>query len=538
MAEASLSSRSSSPHEDDVQDSSPQDSPSDAAAAAQEALGGTPSFSAASRDLEMEDLGPQAQGTPPEGSSPQQQQQFEPAEASLSSRSSSPHEDDVQDSSPQDSPSDAAAAAQEALGGTPSSSAASRDLEMEDLGPQAQGTTPEGSSPQQQQQQFEPAEGSGLLLFVQYMSEIVGRIRNHLSVYRWVYFFFLLFFLLTAVAILVPLIHYKLRQQDQPNEASEKPPPRGPVVSTKKLKYWHSWRERLTDHGFPRILLWNKPPTGKHVIYGYTLCHTRLQHAVCDVTVDRHMLSLCDAIVLDDEHSTAWDLPTKRKPFQYWIFWPKRHMSPEVLRLHPEEEDLMSRLRDGINWTMALREDADIVVPYKTWRCGLPANESLAKSVKHTSGAKRDIAWIVSGCESRRFEQEALLLSDEHNNTVPADRLSIRLFSSCGREQCLRPRECIPHIAKNYHFILVSTKTECFQSAYELIYDAFHYDVVPVVLAPPNVTLNVPPSVCHPTVKPAGGGQTFLIPAIPSARPCLIRELLRLERKLFLRTFR
>ncbi|KAH7957854.1 hypothetical protein HPB52_023254 [Rhipicephalus sanguineus] len=410
------------------------------------------------------------------------------AEAPVSGSSSSPHEDDVQDSSPQDSPS-GAAAAQEAVGHFSLSS--SDVIQMEDLGPEAHNTPPEYSSPPQQQS--EPTERSARLLFVEHMGEIVGRIRNHLNVYRWTYFLFIAFFVVFTHAYLIPNIPYKLWHREPPHPVSKKPPPRPPVASTSSIEYWHPWRERLTDHGFPRILLWNTPATDKHVIYGYTLCHTRLQHAVCDVTAQRRMLSSCDAIVFDDEHLTEWDLPTKRKQFQYWVFWSKRHMSPETLRLNPEGAGWMSQLKDSINWTMASRDDADIVVPYKTWRCGLPTNESLAKSIKQTSVAKGNIAWIVSGSESRRFEQKALPINDEHNGAVSADRLSIRLFSSCGREQCLRPRECIPHIAKNYHFIVVSLKTDCFQSAYELIYEAFHYNVVPVVLAPPNATLNVPP---------------------------------------------
>ncbi|XP_065284628.1 alpha-(1,3)-fucosyltransferase C-like [Dermacentor albipictus] len=153
-------------------------------------------------------------------------------------------------------------------------------------------------------------------------------------------------------------------------------------------------------------------------------------------------------------------------------------------------------------WTMAYRDDADIVVPYKIWRCGSATDKPLAKTIEPlTSGERKDAAWVLGSCEQYRFENQILALGTVDDpvgfrsvdaDTSTGDTVSIRLFPDCGANECSSRGECIQHIAHNYHFIIVSLKPECFQSAYELIYDAFEYSVVPVVLAPANFKLNVP----------------------------------------------
>ncbi|XP_037504706.1 glycoprotein 3-alpha-L-fucosyltransferase A [Rhipicephalus sanguineus] len=157
-------------------------------------------------------------------------------------------------------------------------------------------------------------------------------------------------------------------------------------------------------------------------------------------------------------------------------------------------------------WTMAYRDDADVVVPYKTWRCDSASDTPLTATIKPSFNTltfknRKDAAWIVGSCEQYRFEKQILSIDGvddpygcQSDSISPSTEgtVSIRLYPDCGVNECSSRGECVRHIAENYNFIFVSLKPECFQSAYELIYDAFQHNIVPVVLAPPNSKLTVP----------------------------------------------
>lgn len=413
--------------------------------------------------------------------------------AAAPSRSLTPSllEDNFHSSSSLDLLSDdaAAAAAQEALGASPSGSDSPQDeIPLDEVGPEAQSSPPQDSSPPQEQSQA--TDSSAVLLFLERMGNVAELVGNHCKKYRWAYLFFVLFLIVVLVTSLIPLIYYRLHQREQPYRGGDQRPSQPPPVRPDPLEPWHPWHERPGDLQFPRILLWNRPSVGKHQIDWYILCPAEhYRHALCDVTVARQMLASSDAIVLDDEHLVEQGLPTVRQQFQYWVFWSKRHVSPDH-DLSLEEESSLRLLKDKINWTMAWREDADIVLPYRTWRCGFTGNRSVSRTAVQHKATRKEIAWIVSTCEEDRFEHRAQFFNETH--TGMAHTVSVKLFTSCGSEQCTRPRDCIPYIAKNYQFIVVTLQPDCFQSAYEVIYDAFNYNLVPVVLAPLNTTLNVP----------------------------------------------
>ncbi|KAH6933078.1 hypothetical protein HPB50_011894 [Hyalomma asiaticum] len=416
------------------------------------------------------------------------------AEPPQRSRSPSPHEDGAQDPSSDESLSDAADA-QGALGGNLSDSDVSREqIELEDLGVEVEGTPPEDSSPQQQRS--ESSDSSGRPLFLERIGEMAGRVGNHVLDYRYVYFFFFLvaFFVAFLIGYFIDLTHNDPRHQQRPRPPIEHIPP--PLVTTKQRQHGRPWYERTSDHGLPRILVWNRPTAESYVTYDHAVCPTKFRrNAVCDVTDDRNALPRSDAVVFNDDRLTTWGLPFYRMPFQRWVFWSKRRVSPDE-PVSVEEEATFRRLRHQINWTMGWRGDADVVLPYKTWHCRVPMDESLAKSAKQPSVAKRDIAWILSSCERRRLEQKIRFATRQRgdNYTATADRISIQVFPSCGRKHCSQPRECISHIAKNYHFVVVTMDPDCFRTPYELIYEAFLHDVVPIVLAHPGATIDVPPN--------------------------------------------
>ncbi|KAL1484345.1 hypothetical protein MTO96_011365 [Rhipicephalus appendiculatus] len=252
------------------------------------------------------------------------------------------------------------------------------------------------------------------------------------------------------------------------------------------------WRDRKQDSGHPRILVWKKTGLGQRVIHDSAVCATDDEHSVkCDVTQDTHHLMTSDAVVFLAEQLEVIGLPQLRTAAQFWVFWASTRLTYRGDTVN--ENAQFPYAAHSFNWTMAHRKEADIVLSYNTWRC-VSANGTKQPTDTTSREMKNDVAWIVGSCELRRLSSDirARREKKELARNSLGGKVGMQLFQDCGEDQCSSPEKCIRHIASNYHFLLVSLKPDCFQSPYELIYAAFQYNVVPVVLAPPNTTLNVP----------------------------------------------
>nr|XP_050023275.1 alpha-(1,3)-fucosyltransferase C-like [Dermacentor andersoni] len=303
-----------------------------------------------------------------------------------------------------------------------------------------------------------------------------------------------LVFVTAIIAIVIAVMH------------SLTPTPATPVP----LPPWLPWRNRTDDNGLPRLLLWDphvsrNNPLSLSVDTDSGTWNDTIQCEldgrdveVCEVTNDRRRLVRSDAVVFYAELLDQYDIPARRAAPQMWVFWARAHLPPMGKGGRLVNSSLSLPLVTNLfNWTMGRREDADVVIPYKTWRCDESADEPVSPyQSRITEQPRRDAAWIVDDCEENRFESEVL-----HSTVDGEGSVYIRLFPACGASECGSPAECIGYIAQRYHFLVVSLEPVCFQSAYELIYDAFEYDIVPVVLTQPGATLEVPE---HSVVSSAG----------------------------------
>ncbi|KAH7955323.1 alpha-(1,3)-fucosyltransferase 7 [Rhipicephalus sanguineus] len=284
---------------------------------------------------------------------------------------------------------------------------------------------------------------------------------------------------------------------------------------------WAYWRMRKNDGGMPRILLWNR--VMRPLSYDLDLpdiktrwsSHTihclfegaRSGEAVCEITDNRTRFEWSDAVVFEADRVNMLDLPRRSPKFPMWVLWAVTHVSPESQT--PLNFGGIGRygvfrrgIRTRFNWTMGRREDADIVVPYKSWRCNVLGDPTVANTAEDNRNAlghptrTKAVAWIASRCETEAYRQMRArdrYLSQDKSDKWGYTLVDIDVFDRCGKGSCATTHDCVRTIAARYHFIVVRIEPDCFHSPYELIYDAFEYDLVPVVLAPPNTTLNVPP---------------------------------------------
>ncbi|KAK8775718.1 hypothetical protein V5799_030937 [Amblyomma americanum] len=297
-----------------------------------------------------------------------------------------------------------------------------------------------------------------------------------------------------AVAILGLLITLSLRSNPTPVTPS-----------------WLSWRNRTDDNGLPRLLLWNPD----HPAFNTTWCKISgsPDPEACEITTNRHQLTRSDAIVFYPENLDINDAPLQRSEGQLWVFWSRQRRPPLGKGTIDSPSLSLPVVAHMFNWTMAKREDADVVIPHETFRCQESVDKPQARAIDRKDKAvslppKRDVAWVLDRCEERRYMVEIENSPRGKDKSAQAgDTVGLRMIPLCGATLCETPIECVSHIAKHYHFIVVALLPECFQTVYEVIYEAFKYDLVPVVLMPPNGTLNVPKRSVVTSTKLQGKGQ-------------------------------
>ncbi|KAL1484346.1 hypothetical protein MTO96_011366 [Rhipicephalus appendiculatus] len=299
--------------------------------------------------------------------------------------------------------------------------------------------------------------------------------------------------------------------------------PSGETSTAIPTSAWLPWSQRFNDSRVPRILLWDPagaPPALERAA-SQPVTHLRSSRALhcilgsgkelaCEVTMQHRRVQESDALVFYGENITASLLPDFRNPGQMWVFWATTQFPP------PLSHDDLLQIEGLFNWTMGRRDDADVTVSYQTWRCGRSGRFDLNRGKQNANTQKwkyrKDAAWIVGHCERKTFikvSHSFMAHSVESHETKGAIR--VHSFPACGISHCGSRRECVRYIAQNYHFIIVSDIPECFQSASDLIYEAFEYNVVPVVLeAKPSLALPRKSVISSSTMRHPGELAAYL----------------------------
>lgn len=288
---------------------------------------------------------------------------------------------------------------------------------------------------------------------------------------------------------------------------------------------WTFWRQRKHDNEMPRILLWNRA-TGPHSDAAdfaesrpsswwsnVTSCPSSSpagdeRWVSCEITDNRARLLWSDAVVFEAERLSAEDVPSRRVDFQTWVLWTQSHVSSVGGSSLHESRPVEARghyhpdIGAKFDWTMGRWQRADVVTPYKSWRCGHVSPGSATtvadsarrnrEALGRSAGARKDAAWIVGQREWNMWRDIGVVGLGGAED-LEREFVSVDIVPDCGRSSCGSRRECLRQIAANYRFVVVATDPDCFHSPYELIYDAFEHDLVPIVLASPRVTVEVPP---------------------------------------------
>ncbi|XP_075538265.1 alpha-(1,3)-fucosyltransferase C-like [Dermacentor variabilis] len=277
-----------------------------------------------------------------------------------------------------------------------------------------------------------------------------------------------------------------------------------PSTATEPLSYWYHWRERPPSVGFtyPRIFLWtggDRPPTTKDQLLRECLL-TNPQRKQCYVTKDPVYHVVSDAIVIEASRMDPYNLPRRRHPEQVWVY-----STVEGEPATPPSWPI--RLVSGVfNWTMSRRDDADVVVPYMKWHYRLKDIVIPREPLLEAIDAKtKSVAWFVSKCEeplrnnTERFQHYPLPLSSENFMIHINHTFDVFMFTDCGRPLCNSLDQCMQMVAEDFYFVFVLETSPCFHHPTEMIYAAFHYNIVPVYFGKTSLGDSVPPGSVYDT---------------------------------------
>ena len=160
---------------------------------------------------------------------------------------------------------------------------------------------------------------------------------------------------------------------------------------------------------------------------------------------------------------------------------------PEGSKVNGNVEDPM--FRDFFDMTMSYKHDSDIYSPYGLFvdkTTGLPPMDWKAHLDGLTAERRvslkertKDIAWVVSHCESAsKREEYAQKLIDLH-------QLQVDIFGKCGNQDFPKRQlvdEGYKLLAKNYKFYLSFENSNCKDYITEKLFFAMQYGLLPIAL--------------------------------------------------------
>ncbi|XP_046746083.1 alpha-(1,3)-fucosyltransferase C-like isoform X2 [Diprion similis] len=253
-----------------------------------------------------------------------------------------------------------------------------------------------------------------------------------------------------------------------------------------------------------RILLWTKMFSDDWFYMGTTghfdSCPKKYKN--CELTRSRDLVDVTkfDAILFHGNELRLDDLPEKREPHQRYVY--VNLESPGT-----RKDPLNSYFEDFFNMTMTYKLDSDIFWPYRlmrniaTGQVAAPLEhpewlQALDNSMKPSLNVtferkKKPIAWLVSNCDTPGKRE---LYVNELQKHVQVDIIGgcARFFNDAPK--CSKSKNCFADfIEREYFFYLSFENSLCTDYVTEKFYNAFRYQIIPVVYGGANYTRFAPP---------------------------------------------
>ncbi|XP_053987777.1 alpha-(1,3)-fucosyltransferase C-like [Hylaeus volcanicus] len=208
-----------------------------------------------------------------------------------------------------------------------------------------------------------------------------------------------------------------------------------------------------------------------------------------------------DAVLFHGNEIDLEDMPAKRSTRQWYVF---------VNLESPANRPLASPFfEDYFNTTMTYRLDSDVVWTYGTVKDA--TTDQIVAPLRNTSwekfynfsgdqeedladasllaairGKTKPVAWFVSNCKAKSGREEYVRELSSH--------ISVDIYGDCGQYSCPRSVNCFKTVAEpDYFFYLSFENSFCQDYVTEKLYNAFSYNVVPIVYGGANYSIFAPP---------------------------------------------
>uniref|UniRef100_A0A915L1N2 Fucosyltransferase n=1 Tax=Romanomermis culicivorax TaxID=13658 RepID=A0A915L1N2_ROMCU len=223
----------------------------------------------------------------------------------------------------------------------------------------------------------------------------------------------------------------------------------------------------------------------------------------CRISNDRSKLSKADAIAFHMRNFDLKDLPQKRKPEQYFLYYllesPSHtfvnlfalesyfNVCQQIFRVHcskrpvSKTQEATSRhiIRNyELYYFLCRRKDSDFRFPYGN----VHRRQSLTNRTKFeteiaekVSRKKKLVSWIVSHCvtpSKREMYAKALGV-----------HVQVDIYGSCGSFQCPRSVHCDSMIENDYKFYLSFENSLCMDYVTEKLFTRLKQTIVPIILS-------------------------------------------------------
>ncbi|XP_037284152.2 alpha-(1,3)-fucosyltransferase C [Rhipicephalus microplus] len=266
----------------------------------------------------------------------------------------------------------------------------------------------------------------------------------------------------------------------------------------------------------PQILLWTSfertwgnmtPPSSKEFL---TLPCSPNGTNICYVTESRDAIHKSDAVVFDADSIDSADLPSGHYHGLAWVFLTTGPPRSQISWFLLQSTELF-------NWTMGLREDADIVAPHRLWE-RTSANNSVS-SLEMAFGDKTVTAlWMISKCEQEKLERSggSSLADNRWSGTerfinAVVYNFDVDIVNDCGAEICGSAAECLSMMEGTHIFVIIMESSPCFEHPAEIIYASLKYDIIPVLFGVGKFTHSLPPHSFVDTTTYADAGEAVSV---------------------------
>ena len=193
----------------------------------------------------------------------------------------------------------------------------------------------------------------------------------------------------------------------------------------------------------------------------------------CVVTSNRCLASLSHYVIFHAYDLRTLEVLPPKTSSQQWIYYNLESPSNSDRRS-------LARIQEQIDGVMSYRLDSRIPIPY-----GRIVRRQSSQAVMPVPLKRKRVAWFVSNCVTASRREELV-----HKLSL---FIQVDVYGACGSLECpVGDDSCNRMLERDYAFYLAFENSLCKDYVTEKLFRTLKYNVVPVVLAAPEVSSMLP----------------------------------------------